>query len=131
MGASGLMVAKKTKPVSTRSPDLAEGPVVDNPGSRPVVDIPDVRPGPPKDHPGRPVGRVAVDHWLAADEVLFELGFDKARVRRHGNVARIEVPQSNISQLIEADIAAVVAKRLHALGAAYVSVDLLGYNFQE
>src|SRR5690348_10011159 len=126
MRSPELMVAKKAKSVSTRSPDWAEGPVVDNPGRsrRPVVDDPGVRPGPTKDHPGRPSGRVVVD-WPAADEILLELGFDKARVRRHGNVARIEVPHSNIWQLIEADTAAVVAKRLRALGADYVSVDLL------
>ncbi|MFT7654527.1 MAG: hypothetical protein ACI9UU_003647, partial [Candidatus Azotimanducaceae bacterium] len=37
----------------------------------------------------------------AAEEVLFELGFDQCRVRHHGDVARLEIPKTQLAQALE------------------------------
>src|SRR2546429_8725122 len=103
------MVKKNIKRVSTPFPDSAKRPVVDH--ARSVADP-----------VGRLLGPPVVDPW---GEVLVDLGFPKARVRRDGDVDRIELPQSDIGLLVEAEMATVVSKRLRALGAAHVSVELI------
>lgn len=62
---------------------------------------------------------------LAAEKYLREQGFMTVRVRVHEAIARIEVPQEEISALI-AKKAEITAK-LNALGYDYVTVDLQGF----
>ena len=63
----------------------------------------------------------------AAEEFLRGLGLRQLRVRVHGRLARIEVPQEEIGRLAEAELRREVAARFHALGFAFVSLDLDGY----
>ena len=53
-------------------------------------------------------------------------GLGQLRVRSHGNLARIEVPSSDIPRL--AAHASEIAAALRVLGFAYVSLDLQGYR---
>jgi len=61
-----------------------------------------------------------------AEEVIRGLGFDVLRVRDHGDLARIEVPEEDIDRLL-ADRARIAAE-LAALGFRYVTVDLAGFR---
>lgn len=62
----------------------------------------------------------------AAEQVLREAGFTGFRVRHHGNVARIEVPPTDIPRL--AAMAAQIAPKIRAVGYTYVALDLDGYR---
>ncbi|KXA94992.1 hypothetical protein AKJ65_02820 [candidate division MSBL1 archaeon SCGC-AAA259E19] len=61
-----------------------------------------------------------------AEEYLRSLGFRIVRVRDHGNIARLEVAQERIPDLLERR--KEVAKNLKDLGYDYVSLDLEGYR---
>jgi uncharacterized protein len=62
----------------------------------------------------------------AAEDALKALGFRQVRVRHHGDVARIEVEESEIARLI-AERASVTAAVRDA-GYKFVSADLEGYS---
>ncbi len=61
-----------------------------------------------------------------AEQVLRDLGIRSCRVRHHGEVARIEVEQSDLQSVI--DSREHVEQRLLALGFRYVTVDLGGFR---
>ena len=62
----------------------------------------------------------------AAEEVLFELGFSQCRVRHHGDVARLEIPKSQLPAAMEQ--AEVLQQRIAATGYHYVALDLGGFQ---
>ncbi|MEM7002296.1 MAG: ATP-dependent sacrificial sulfur transferase LarE, partial [Pseudomonadota bacterium] len=62
----------------------------------------------------------------AAEEVLTHLGFDQCRVRHHGDVARLEVPEAQIEQAV-APRAALHAG-IEAAGYLFVALDLGGFK---
>ncbi len=63
----------------------------------------------------------------AAEEVLWELGFRQYRVRYHNEVARIEVPRSEMAHLL--DLAEEVSDRIRRqAGFTFVAMDLAGYR---
>lgn len=61
-----------------------------------------------------------------AERVLRDAGFPVARVRHHGNVARIEVPSEDRERLLGA--AAEIVPRLKELGYVWIACDLEGYR---
>jgi uncharacterized protein len=61
-----------------------------------------------------------------AEAVLRGFGFRRFRVRHHDSVARIEVEPSDLLALL--DQREGIAVQLKALGYAYVSVDLEGFQ---
>jgi uncharacterized protein len=63
-----------------------------------------------------------------AEQVLLREGFVHARVRDHGEVARIEVAGGEIRQLVEETRRKRVSDQLRALGYQFVTVDLDGYR---
>jgi uncharacterized protein len=63
-----------------------------------------------------------------AEELLRAKGFDGARVRVHGLMARIEVQPKDIARLTSPGTRTSVFRRLKTLGFTYVSVDLEGYR---
>ena len=69
------------------------------------------------------LGRVA-----ASEQDLHSLGFDGARVRIHGDIARIELAPADIVRAVDGDMRGEITCRLRALGFAYVTLDLLGYR---
>lgn len=61
-----------------------------------------------------------------AERVLRDAGFPVARVRHHGDVARIEVPVEDRERLLAA--AAEIVPRLKELGYVWIACDLQGYR---
>jgi uncharacterized protein len=64
----------------------------------------------------------------AGERALHTLGFKVARVRYHGDVARIEVEQGELARLLEAGTRAAVDRELRAAGFRFVTVDLRGFR---
>jgi uncharacterized protein len=63
-----------------------------------------------------------------AEQFLLNLGFGQVRVRLHGQMARIEIPQADIDRFFERDLRDRVNQRLRQIGFAYVALDLEGYR---
>ena len=63
-----------------------------------------------------------------AESGLRELGFRQLRVRHHGNVARIEVPKTDIARLVDEETAQQVIARMKEAGFTYVTIDLEGFR---
>src|SRR5690625_1495001 len=61
-----------------------------------------------------------------AEIFLAKLGFDPARVRHHGDVARIEVIPEGIDELMKQR--EKIERKLVSLGFSYVAIDLKGYR---
>ncbi|HET9333356.1 MAG TPA: ATP-dependent sacrificial sulfur transferase LarE [Gemmatimonadota bacterium] len=61
-----------------------------------------------------------------AERVLRDAGFPVARVRHHGEVARIEVPSEDRERLLA--VAAEIVPRLKELGYVWIACDLQGYR---
>jgi uncharacterized protein len=61
-----------------------------------------------------------------AEEVLHELGFTEARVRHHGDVARIELPADDLVRAVNEPARTTIARGVRAAGFRFVSVDLAG-----
>jgi uncharacterized protein len=64
----------------------------------------------------------------AAEQVLRGLGLRQLRVRHHGDIARIEVPLSDLPVVTSPENRARVASEFRKLGYTYVTVDLEGYR---
>jgi pyridinium-3,5-biscarboxylic acid mononucleotide sulfurtransferase len=62
----------------------------------------------------------------AAEKALRHLGFGESRVRHHGEVARIEVPASEIVRAVSAPVREQIHAAVTAAGFRFVAVDLLG-----
>lgn len=75
---------------------------------------------------GAAISMVDVRRVEAAEDVLRGMGFAGARVRCHGDLARIEVSSEQVAALAQAGQKAHAA--LTGLGLAFVTVDLAGYR---
>jgi uncharacterized protein len=64
----------------------------------------------------------------AAEDHLRVFGFRQARVRHHGDIARIEVMPEEFAKLLSRDVAEKIAARFKELGYVYVCLDLEGYR---
>jgi uncharacterized protein len=62
------------------------------------------------------------------EDTLRDLGFSQFRVRYHGEVARIEVPEAELSRLLNVDIKYNVLKAFKEEGFTYITLDLEGYR---
>lgn len=63
-----------------------------------------------------------------AEEALSGMGFSQLRVRVHGDIARIEVPVSQMNLLLADENRVAIVGELKKLGFAYVTLDLAGYR---
>jgi len=75
---------------------------------------------------GTPITPETVARIDRAEAYLRSLGLVQVRVRCHGEVARIEVEETDMPRLLEKR--QQVAENLRSLGFTYVSLDLLGYR---
>lgn len=62
----------------------------------------------------------------ACENVLKDLGFAQCRVRYHENLARIEVPEGKLADLVAAH--GVIVEAFKAAGFTYVTLDLAGFR---
>jgi uncharacterized protein len=63
-----------------------------------------------------------------AESVLRDLGFRQFRVRAHGELARIELAQDELSRGFDPALWQQIAARIKAVGFAFVTLDLEGYR---
>jgi pyridinium-3,5-biscarboxylic acid mononucleotide sulfurtransferase len=64
----------------------------------------------------------------AGEKLLHQLGFKVARVRYHGEMARLEVEAHEISRLLDPPIREQVDRELRQIGFRFVTVDLRGFR---
>ena len=76
----------------------------------------------------KPITKKGVDIVDKAEDFLIGLGFKQVRVRHHGQIARIEVPQKDIKRLNKPDLRDKIRRKLTRLGFDYVTIDLAGYR---
>ncbi|MDD3893447.1 MAG: ATP-dependent sacrificial sulfur transferase LarE [Syntrophomonadaceae bacterium] len=75
---------------------------------------------------GTPITTQGLRQVGAAEIFLRKLGITQVRVRHHGNIARIEVPDEYLRFVV--DNSAEIESKLRELGYTYVALDLLGYR---
>ena len=63
-----------------------------------------------------------------AEQFLIEQGFPEERVRIHGSMARIEVPEKDIERLAAQKTREKVCKKFRELGFLFVAMDMHGYS---
>lgn len=63
-----------------------------------------------------------------AEKFLHMLGFAGARVRMHGNLARIEVLKENLPAILNKELFDKISIELKELGFTYVTLDMEGYR---
>jgi uncharacterized protein len=63
-----------------------------------------------------------------AEDAIRSLGFRVLRVRHHGEIARIELGQSELARALEPDVSAAIDAALREIGFKYVTIDLRGYR---
>jgi pyridinium-3,5-biscarboxylic acid mononucleotide sulfurtransferase len=79
--------------------------------------------------PGVEVTRERTGRVEAAESYLRELGYRECRVRLHeGELARIEVPASELTRLADPALRAELVRRLSELGFRFVTLDLEGFR---
>jgi pyridinium-3,5-biscarboxylic acid mononucleotide sulfurtransferase len=62
------------------------------------------------------------------ETLLHAMGFRVARVRYHGDVARLEVETSELARLLEAATREVIDREFKKIGFRFVAVDLKGFR---
>ncbi|HEB71782.1 MAG TPA: ATP-dependent sacrificial sulfur transferase LarE [Nitrospirae bacterium] len=79
-----------------------------------------------------PYGEAITDDKLAmverSEQILAEQGFTQFRVRYHGDVARIELNQAEISKAVKPEVAEQINTAFTRIGFKYVAVDIIGYR---
>jgi uncharacterized protein len=75
---------------------------------------------------GTRIERYKIDQLDEAEAFLAQLGLRQVRVRHHDKIARIEVLQDEISQVLEHRDS--IHSKLTSLGFSYVTLDLAGYR---
>jgi uncharacterized protein len=79
-----------------------------------------------------PYGQVVTLEKLSmvdrAEMALKRLGFRQVRVRHHGDVARVEVADSEMARALDVEMAREMSAALKAIGFKYVALDLEGYR---
>lgn len=75
---------------------------------------------------GTPVTPELLQQIDAAEDAVIEAGFPEARVRHHGEIARIEVPAAEIGKLADPEVRAAIVAGVRNAGYRYVTFDLAG-----
>ncbi|MFV0343192.1 MAG: ATP-dependent sacrificial sulfur transferase LarE [Anaerocolumna sp.] len=63
-----------------------------------------------------------------AEQLLLDEGFRQVRVRHHGEIARIEVGESEITKFFDLDLMKSIQERFKLIGFPYTALDLKGYR---
>ena len=63
-----------------------------------------------------------------AEQFLMDLGFHQFRVRIHGTMARIEVPEEEILKIADNETRTKITEKFRTLGFSYVTLDLQGFR---
>lgn len=63
-----------------------------------------------------------------AEGYLHDIGFTQVRVRLHGNLARLELTETDYDRIFDKALREDINNKLKALGIAYVAIDLMPYK---
>jgi len=70
--------------------------------------------------------------WLGrideAEGFIRSLRFNQVRVRRHKNIARIEIGSRDIKRFLKESVRHKIFRKLRSLGFIYVTLDIIGYR---
>lgn len=77
---------------------------------------------------GTPITIAGLEKVAAAEEMVASLGFSQYRVRFHGDLARIEIPATEIERLTDVSLRERLVEGVKAVGFRFVTVDLAGYS---
>jgi uncharacterized protein len=77
---------------------------------------------------GRPVSREALGAVEAGEDALRGLGFERARVRHHGEIVRIEIARDDLCRAFAPEMAEQFVPIFKKLGFKYVTLDCEGYR---
>lgn len=77
---------------------------------------------------GIEITREALSQVERAENGLRDLGFTELRVRAHHDVARIELPATQISRAVEPDTREKIVTLMKECGFRYSAIDLQGYR---
>jgi uncharacterized protein len=77
---------------------------------------------------GQPVTVEKLRQLEAAERVVRGLGFREARVRHHGDVARVELLPDELERAATPPVREAIVRGLRSLGFHYVALDLQGYR---
>jgi len=77
---------------------------------------------------GHRITREKLSRVARAEQLLRDLGFRQLRVRHHGDIARIEVPEEDLARVFEGENRQRIISGLRAQGYLYVTLDLEGYR---
>jgi pyridinium-3,5-biscarboxylic acid mononucleotide sulfurtransferase len=77
---------------------------------------------------GRAVTVEALRQVEQGEDALRALGFRQFRVRHHGEIARIEIAQEELTRAMTGDMAREFTRIFKALGFTYVTLDLEGFR---
>lgn len=77
---------------------------------------------------GTPITAEALLQVERAENFLMDRGFVQMRVRHHGEVARIEVPQAEIGRFLDEELREAVTDYFKEVGFRYVALDLQGFR---
>ncbi|OGG93528.1 MAG: TIGR00268 family protein [Candidatus Lambdaproteobacteria bacterium RIFOXYD2_FULL_50_16] len=75
---------------------------------------------------GQPITKQKLEQVAQAELVLRKMGFKELRVRHHGDIARIEVPPKDFTQILSHKES--LQSAFKALGFLYVTLDLAGFR---
>ena len=77
---------------------------------------------------GTPITREGLEQVARAEAFLLDRGFSQVRVRRHENIARIELAPAEIPRLADPALRAAIVEAFKEIGFRYVALDLQGYR---
>ncbi len=77
---------------------------------------------------GEELGEESLAMVESAEQALLDMGFRQLRVRVHGDVARLELPEEEMDRLLEKELRHEVHDALRARGFRYAALDLRGYR---
>lgn len=63
-----------------------------------------------------------------AEKTIIELGIRAIRVRKHGNIARLEISKEEMPKILNIDFMLVIVDKLKSIGFEYVTLDMSGYT---
>ena len=75
-----------------------------------------------------PITKTLLDRIEKSEVTFIEAGFPFVRVRHHGEIARIEIPQDRFDEFISGGFYRAAAERLKSYGYSFVTLDLNGYK---
>ena len=77
---------------------------------------------------GTEITPAGLEKVAAGEKLLHSMGFAIARVRYHGEVARLELEQSEIARVFEPAVRETIDREFKKIGFRFVAIDLKGFR---